>query len=85
MLGGPVADPKVTGLAFGAGTTGAAQQKEAAPQQQVREKVQQVVEQKKEEVKQVVEEKKEEAKQEVKKAEEQVKQQAKNKLKGLLR
>jgi uncharacterized protein involved in outer membrane biogenesis len=85
MLGGPVADPKVTGLAFGAGTTGAAQQKAATPQQQAREKVQQVVEQKKEEVKQAVEEKKEEAKQEVKQAEEQVKQKAKNKLKGLLR
>jgi uncharacterized protein involved in outer membrane biogenesis len=84
-LGGPVAQPKVTGLAFGAGTTGAAEKKAATPQQQVREQVKQVVEQKKEEVKQVVEEKKEEAKQEVKKAEEQVKQKAKDKLRGLLR
>jgi uncharacterized protein involved in outer membrane biogenesis len=84
-LGGPVAQPKVTGVAFGAGTTGAAQQKAATPQQQVREQAKQVVEQKKEEVKQVVEEKKEEAKQEVKKAEEQVKQKAKNKLRGLLK
>jgi hypothetical protein len=84
-LGGPVAQPKVTGIAFGAGTAGASEKKAATPQQQVREQVKQVVEQKKEEVKQVVEEKKEEAKQEVKKAEEQVKQKAKDKLRGLLR
>jgi hypothetical protein len=85
LLGGPVANPKVTGLAFGAGTTGATQQKTATPQQQVTQKVQQAVEQKKEEVKQVVEEKKEEAKQEVKKVEEQVKQKAKDRLRGLMR
>jgi hypothetical protein len=87
-LGGPVANPKVTGLAFGAGSTGTGEQKAATPQQQVGQQVQQAVEEKKQEVLQKVEEKKEEVLQKVeeetKKAEEQVQQKAKDKLKGLL-
>jgi hypothetical protein len=77
-MGGPVANPKITGLAFGAGTTGAAAAKPATPQQQVREQVQQRVEEKKQEIQQKV-------KQEVKKAEDQVKQKVKGKIGGLLR
>ncbi|MBN1127860.1 MAG: hypothetical protein JXA71_02665, partial [Chitinispirillaceae bacterium] len=84
-LGGPVASPKVTGLAFGAGSTGSGGHNAATPQQQVREQVQQKVEEKKQEIQQKVEEKKEEVREEVKKAEEQVKQKAKDKLKGLLK
>jgi uncharacterized protein involved in outer membrane biogenesis len=79
-LGGPVGSPKLTGLAFGEGTTGGAAQKTTTPQQQVREKVQQAVEEKKQEIQQKVEQKKEET---VKKAEDQIKQTAKDKLKGL--
>jgi hypothetical protein len=79
-LGGPVASPTITGLAFGAGTTGGAAQKTATPQQQVQQRAQQVVEQKKQELQKAVEQKKEET---VKTVEDQIKQKAKEKLGGL--
>jgi hypothetical protein len=78
-LGGPVANPTITGLAFGASATGGAAQKTATPQQQVQQRAQLVVEEKKKQLEQAVEQKKEET---VKKVEDQIKQKAKEKLGG---
>jgi hypothetical protein len=79
-LGGPVASPTLTGLAFGAGTTGGNAQRAATPQQQVQQRAQQVIEQKKQELQKTVEQKKQET---VNKVEDQLKQKAKEKLGGL--
>jgi uncharacterized protein involved in outer membrane biogenesis len=81
-LGGPVASPTITGLAFGAGTTGGAAQKTATPQQQVQQRAKQVVEQKKQELQKAVEQKKQET---VNKVEDQIKQTAKDKLRGIFK
>jgi uncharacterized protein involved in outer membrane biogenesis len=82
-LGGPVASPKATSLAFGEGAAGTSAQQQPTPKQQVQEQVQQKVQQVQQQAKQVVEQKKEEVKVEVKKAETQAKDQVKGKLKGI--
>jgi DNA-binding transcriptional MerR regulator len=78
-LGGLVASPKISSLAFGEGTAGGTtEQQPATPQQQVQQEVKQQVEEKKQEVRQKVEQKKEEVKEEVTKK-------AAEKLKGLFK